>query len=87
MTSADHCRISRACWTEPGTPPSTPSGWSRTSQPWQYGQCSRSWPHRSTDPGNVGQFVADPVAIKIRRAVTVRALASRTVNPGPMPRT
>ena len=30
-TSADHWRTSCACWTASGVPPSTPSGWSRTS--------------------------------------------------------
>ena len=34
--------------------------WSRTSQPWQYGQCSTSRPHRSRQPGHVGQLIGQP---------------------------
>ena len=34
-----------------------PIAWSRTSQPWQYGQCSTSRPQRSASPGTLGQLV------------------------------
>jgi hypothetical protein len=40
----------------PGAPrSSTPSGWSRTSQPWQNGQWNTERPHRSTIPGSPGK--------------------------------
>ena len=37
--------------------PSTPIGRSRTSQPWQYGQCRKSRPQRSRAPSICGQLV------------------------------
>ena len=82
MTSSDHCRTSCACRTEPGCVPSTPSGWSRTSHPWQYGQCSRSRPHRSRTPGMSGSSSLTPVATRMRRAVSARPPARRTAKPG-----
>jgi hypothetical protein len=65
-TSSDHCRTSCACCTEPGWVPSTPTGWSRTSHPWQYGQCRRSRPHRSWTPGISGSSSWTPVATRRR---------------------
>ena len=81
-TSSDHCRTSCACSTEPGTVPRTPSGWSRTSQPWQYGQWRRSRPHRSRTPGMSGSSSRAPVATRSRRAFKTRPPARRSVKPG-----
>src|ERR671932_167930 len=43
--------------TAPGVPPTTPSWRSRTSWPWQYGQCRTSRAHRSRSPWHVGKLV------------------------------
>ncbi len=67
-TSSDHWRTSSAWSTEPGMVPRTPRGWSRTSQPWQYGQCRRSRPHRSRTPGRSGISSRTPVVTSSRRA-------------------
>ena len=57
VTSADHCRNSSAWCTARGLVASTPMAWSRTSHPWQYGQCRTSRPHRCARPGHVGELV------------------------------
>ena len=59
---------------------------SRTSQPWQYGQCSTSMPHRAARPGTSGSTSRRPVATSSRRAATVRSPAwapIRTPNRSP----
>ena len=76
-TSSDHWRSSCAWSTEPGSVPSTPIGWSRTSQPWQYGQWRKSRPQRSRAPGMSGSSSTAPVASSSRRAVTEPPPASR----------
>ena len=58
--------------------------WSRTSQPWQYGQCSTSRPHRSRRPGHVGQLVDQPGGDQQPpRPRPVRPSARVTANPSP----
>ena len=57
--------------------------WSRTSQPWQYGQCSTSRPHRSRSPGTSGSSSARPVVTSRRRARTRLPSARVTANPSP----
>ena len=60
-----------------GAGPSTPTGRSRTSQPWQYGQCRKSRPQRSRAPSiSSGSTSAAPVASSTWRAVTARPPAS-----------
>ena len=57
--------------------PYTTSGWPRTSQPWQYGQCSPPpRPHSSRKPGRGGKISDTPVASSIRRAVMVVGTSS-----------
>ena len=60
--------------------------WSRTSQPWQYGQWRRSRPHRSRTPGMSGSASVAPVVTRIRRAGNVRPSAKWTANPGSIDR-
>ena len=80
-TSSDHWRTSWACATASGVPPSTPRGWSRTSYPWQYGQWSRSRPHRSRTPGMSGSSSRSPVVTRTRRARSARPSARVTSKP------
>ena len=47
VTSVDHWDTSAPGARAIGAVASTPKAWSRTSQPWQYGQCSTSRPQRS----------------------------------------
>ena len=61
-----------------GMEPSTPRGWSLTSQPWQYGQCRRSRPHRSRTPGRSGMSSLTPVVTSTRRAVSSTPRGRRT---------
>ena len=49
---------------------STPIRRSRTSQPWQYGQCTTSRPQCSASPGTSGSSSREPVATSRRRART-----------------
>ena len=67
----------RACCTASWSAPSTPSGRSRTSHPWQYGQWSRSFPQRSRIPGVSGRTSRSPVASSTRRPVAVSPLERR----------
>ncbi len=81
VTSVLSCRNSSAWCTDRGPPASTPMARSRTSQPWQYGQCSTSRPHRSRSPGTSGSSSTSPVVTSSRRARTERPSASDTVKP------
>lgn len=55
-------------------------GSSRTSQPWQYGQCTTVCPQCSASPGTSGSTSVRPVATRMRRAVMLRPSARVTVN-------
>src|SRR3954453_11501403 len=57
VTSSLHCRMRCAYSTDSAPVARTPSGWSRTSQPWQYGQCRRSRPPALGRALNIGQLV------------------------------
>ncbi len=83
VTSAVHCRNSNAWCTDIGPLASTPTARSRTSHPWQYGQCSTSRPHRSRSPATSGSSSTRPVVTSSRRARTERPSASVTANPSP----
>ena len=54
---------------------------SRTSQPWQYGQCSTSRPHRGASPGTSGSSSVRPVVTSSRRPSTVDPSARLTRKP------
>src|SRR5919199_752394 len=71
VTSALSCRNSSTWCTAIGPQASTPMAWSRTSQPWQYGQCSTSRPQRSRSPGTSGSSSTSPVVTSSRRARAV----------------
>ena len=77
VTSADHCRNSSAWCTASGLVASTPMTWSRTSHPWQYGQCSTSRPHRCARPGTSGSSSTSPVVTSRRRACDRPAVRER----------
>ena len=66
-------RNSSAWWTEAGPTARTPMGWSRTSQPWQYGQCTTPWPQcRPARGPRAGRRAARwPPAGGARRAAAV----------------
>ncbi len=79
MTSFDH-RDTISAWCTPAAlDASTPKGSSRTSQPWQNGQCSTSRPNRSATPATSGISSFSPVATMIRRARTLPPRSSVTV--------
>ena len=56
---------------------------SRTSQPWQYGQCSTSRPHRSRSPGMSGSSSRRPVVTSSRRRARRPPSARVTANRSP----
>ena len=56
-----------------------PIGSSRTSQPWQYGQCTTPRPQCSASPGTSGSTSRRPVATSTRRACSVAPSARVTV--------
>ena len=62
--------------------PARRCAWSRTSQPWQYGQCSTSRPHRSASPGTSGSSSASPVVTSSRRAGDGGPVGQLTAKPG-----
>ncbi len=81
VTRSLQFRHSRAWCTASGPVASTAMGRSRTSQPWQYGQCSTSRPQRSRSPGSSGSSSTSPVATSSRPARTTEPSAHRTRNP------
>ncbi len=81
MTFFDHWDTISAWCTLSALDASTPKGSSRTSQPWQNGQCSTSLPKRSATPGTSGSSSFSPVATISRRARTVPPDSRATVKP------
>ncbi|MGC0408220.1 hypothetical protein RKD31_001463 [Streptomyces sp. SAI-163] len=78
VTSSDQPDTMRAWCTLSGLVARTPKRSSRTSQPWQNGQCSTSRPYRSATPGTSGSSSLSPVVTISRRACTVSPPASLT---------
>ena len=59
----------------------TPIAWSRTSQPWQYGQCSTPVPQCSRSPSISGSSSTTPAVTTSRRATSRSPSSSTTANP------
>ena len=75
-TSLDSWLNSSAWCVAMGPDAMTPIAWSRTSQPWQYGQWMTWSPHSSRTPGTSGSSSTSPVVTSRRRAATVSPPAS-----------
>ncbi len=69
-------------WCAPlGVVTRTPMRWSRTSHPWQNGQCTTPRPHCSASPGTSGSTSTAPEATTSLRAVTTLPESSVTEKP------
>ncbi len=80
VRSSVNCRNRNAWPMEAGPVARMPMGSSRTSQPWQYGQCTTPRPQCSARPGTSGSTSFRPVATRTRRALMLRPSAKVTVN-------